>query len=132
MCMLVWLVLSDQCVDCAVNLGALLLHALFEHWPSTRPQQESKNTDKGLDKYTTHTHHTHTHTYTHTHAVPLAPSPPPPPQLEELLEICAGCEASMWEPLATALTIPGEEVERLRNTHPNKPELCLEDLFKVG
>ncbi len=38
----------------------------------------------------------------------------------------------MWEKLAAALTIPEEEVERLKNTHPSKPELCLEDLFKVS
>ncbi|XP_064382723.1 WD repeat-containing protein 48-like [Halichondria panicea] len=100
---------KDVASDLKMNLGALLLHALFEHWPSTHPQQEEKHTDKA----------------------PLAPSPPPPPQLEELLEICAGCDAVMWEKLAAALTIPEEEVERLKNTHPSKPELCLEDLFKM-
>lgn len=36
-------------VDCAVNLGALVLHALFEHWPSTHPQPpEVKQVEKGL------------------------------------------------------------------------------------
>ena len=35
-------------VDRAVNLGALVLHALFEHWPSTHPQvQEVKQVEKG-------------------------------------------------------------------------------------
>ncbi len=60
-------------VCAAVNLGALLLHALFEHWPSTHPQQERKNSEQGLETHTyAHTFplsrtHTHIHRPTHIH-----------------------------------------------------------------
>ena len=82
----------------------------------------------------THPHtHIHTHTYTHTHTAVPAPSPPPPPQLDELMEICAGegDELENWDKLGTALGLPSEDIERIKNTHQNKSVDCLEDVFKV-
>lgn len=36
----------DECL-LAVNLGALTLQALFENWPSTHTQEETKTIEKG-------------------------------------------------------------------------------------
>ena len=55
-----------------VNYGALMLKALFEHWPQVNVDSEEKpngaSSNSNSQVVNTHTRtRTHTHTHTHTH-----------------------------------------------------------------
>ena len=120
---------SSHCL-CAVNLGALTLQALFEHWPSTHSpsmQEETKTVEKGgLNSLVPAPLMSFPYSW-----LTSGSSPAPPPQLEDMMEVCDGDAVKGWEDIGKALNIPEAKLEEISLTHKGDTEKSKEHLFKV-
>ena len=108
-----------------------MLHALFEHWPSTHTLvEETRTIEKGniLDHRVPLLHSLFSLSWSCDF---LGSSPSPPPQLEDLMEVCSG-DSVNWESLGKFLSIPEAKLEEISLTHKDDVEKSKEHLFKVS